>query len=160
MVLFLWCFPNKLRSCGTRDVKHRGGAERSVSPVGCSPKAKATRKRGEQRSVASGSEAGLRGPGKLSGGQFSPSNGPVGPGQDYCEPDRAKRDHRFEPCCDHHLRTLILIRYQRPFFCPKTPRNKGVPAIRCFRIEVLMAGFFLSLCCKPCILTRFLLVAV
>ena len=44
----------------------------------------------------------------------------------------------------HHLRTLILIRCQRPFICPKMPVNKGFPAIRLFQVEVLVAGSFFS----------------
>ncbi len=44
----------------------------------------------------------------------------------------------------HHLRTLILIRYQRPFFYPKMPVNKGFPAIRLFQTEVSMAVFMFS----------------
>ena len=52
------------------------------------------------------------------------------------------RGHRFESGMLHHLRTLILIQYQRPFFCQKTPNNKGFPAIRPFQTEVPVAGFF------------------
>lgn len=72
----------------------------------------------------------------------------------------------FESLMLHHLRTLILIRCQRPFICPKTPRNKGFPAIRLFQMEVPVAGFFcLSLVATrvflhdslwfPCKFTRF-----
>ena len=49
-----------------RQVRAKGGAEQSVSPVGCSPKAKAMRKRGEQGSAGHGSDL-----------------------RDHCEPDRA-----------------------------------------------------------------------
>ena len=41
-----------------------------------------------------------------------------------------------------HLRTLILIRCQRPFICSKVPENKGFPANRRFQTEVPAAGFF------------------
>ena len=50
----------------------------------------------------------------------------------------------FESHPLRHLRTLILIQCQRPFFCPKVPRNKGFPAIRLFRMEVPLAGFLFS----------------
>ena len=54
------------------------------------------------------------------------------------------RGQGFDSPMLHHLRTLILIRYRRPFFCPKMPRNKGFPAIRLFQTEVPVAGFFFS----------------
>ena len=77
-----------------RQARAKGGAEQSVSPVGCSPKAKARRRPSEQSVMQSGSDSRtlLRTAARGKAMRKRGEQGSAGHGsdlRDHCEPDRA-----------------------------------------------------------------------